>query len=897
MDEFADSYAFMKKSCLLALVPVIAIPVLGQLSKDGSQRKAPPKGWTKFEWAQKKDILLKYFAPTTEELAAIDKALPTKLSVEPKNPRRILLFYKCDYPHSSIATGIAAFEKMGQATKAFAVDSTDDPEKFSAQNLAQYDAILLNNSVGYETFLNETQRQALLDFVKSGKGLIGIHAAADACKEWKPGADLMGGVFECHPWTSKGTWALKVESPLHPLNTAFDETGDFINDEIYHYRNGSFSTDRSRVLLSLDMEQPRNFLGSGLQQKNAGVIAKENDYPVAWLHQHGKGRVFYSNLGHNHSTYWNPKVLQHYLDGIQYALGDLEADATPSGKLSLITIAPAPAKRIVFLAGRPSHKSGDHEFRAGCLLLAKALNTQSDLPVKAEVISGWPKDDTVLDDAAALVIYCDSDSVHREQYKRLMELHEEGSGIFFMHYGVHPKKPEDGKNYYLPTVGGFMESGFSVNPKWAADLNATSDHPVRRGCEEPVPVYDEWYYSLRFAKNVIPLVTAIPTKDNMVAGSNLWNENATMNYGKPQNLVWGFENFDGTRGGGFTGGHYHRNWTIDGYRKMILNTIAWIAGMDVPEGGVKSEKITEEQINANLDQKKNMTHIKLPLKTAMDYRLAELRSRAERKRAAKGKTEAPKPMVKEKPKSGSIDEPLIITPWRLLLDEDLTQWEKWLGVPGEDHSPLGLNNDALKVFSVIEENGKPVLKISGQIDGALTTKKEYENYHLSLQCKWGDKKWPPHLDSKRASGLLLHSVGKHGASQNAWKQSLEYKIKEGDLGYFDSIAGARAYVANVIKPDLKNPTVDPRSIKPHGEWNTIEIYTIEDTMVYAVNGTPTIVLHDTREKTAFGLTPLTKGQIQLQSEGSEIFFRDIKIRDLPEFPPAIKTGVASSAHE
>ena len=173
----------MKKSCLLTLATVIATPVLGQLSKDGSQRKAPPKGWTKFEWTQKKDVLLKHFAPTTEELAAIDKALPTGLSVEPKNPRRILLFYKCDYPHTSIATGIAAFEKMGQTTKAFAVDSTDDPKKFSAQNLAQYDAILLNNSVGYETFLNETQRQAFLDFVKSGKGLIGIHAAADACKE------------------------------------------------------------------------------------------------------------------------------------------------------------------------------------------------------------------------------------------------------------------------------------------------------------------------------------------------------------------------------------------------------------------------------------------------------------------------------------------------------------------------------------------------------------------------------------------------------------------------------------------------------------------------------------------------------------------------------------------
>ncbi|MDA7882472.1 DUF1080 domain-containing protein, partial [Akkermansiaceae bacterium] len=456
----------------------------------------------------------------------------------------------------------------------------------------------------------------------------------------------------------------------------------------------------------------------------------------------------------------------------------------------------------------------------------------------------------------------------------------------------------------------FMESGFSVNPKWVADLKAASDHPVRRGCEDPVPVYDEWYYSLRFDKNAIPLVTGIPTKENMVAGSNLWNDNATQNYGKPQNLVWGFEKPDGTRGGGFTGGHYHRNWVIDGYRKMILNTIVWIAGMEVPESGVQSEKITEAQINANLDQKKDMTHIKLPLKTAMDYRLAELRKRAERKKTSETKKPTPtpklpepKPMVKEKPNSESVDEPLAITPWHLLLDQDLTQWEKWLGIPGEDKPPLGLNNDPFKVFSIIKENEKPVLKISGQIDGALTTKKEYGNYHLSLQFKWGEKKWPPRLENPRNSGLLLHCVGKHGAFRNTWKRSLECKILEKNVGFFDSISGTRAHVNSVIKPENNFPKYelhDPRAFgpdglvvkkpreKPHGEWNRIEIYTINDTMVYAVNGTPTMVLHNTQEVTQHGPTPLTRGQIQLQSEGSEVFFRDIKIRNLPEFPPAIK---------
>jgi len=304
-------------------------------------------------------------------------------------------------------------------------------------------------------------------------------------------------------------------------------------------------------------------------------------------------------------------------------------------------------KRIIFLAGSPSHRSGDHEFRAGCLLLSKALNEQSGLPLHTEVISGWPKDDSVLDGAAALVIYCDADSVHSDHYPRLMEIAGAGTGLFFMHYGVHPKKIEDGRNYYLPTVGGFMETGYSVNPHWAADLTANPGHPVNRGCEKSTRVYDELYYALRFADDdpdcecpVHTLVSGIPTKENMVEGSNLWNENATAAYGTPVRLMWGFEKKDGTRGGGFTGGHYHRNWVVDGFRRLVLNAIVWTAGMEVPEGGVKSLPIDEESINANLDKKPEMIHISLPIKDAMEYRADELERRRKRKAAQEAKKKA-----------------------------------------------------------------------------------------------------------------------------------------------------------------------------------------------------------------------------------------------------------------
>ncbi|MGC6426329.1 MAG: ThuA domain-containing protein [Akkermansiaceae bacterium] len=899
---------------LVTLTAFIAIPVLANLEKYGAQRGPAPKGWTKFDWPAKKEILLGHYAPTQEELVLIDKALPAKATMKPKKDRRILLFYKCIYPHTSIATGIAAFEKLAEKTKAYSVDVTDDPAKFTTSNLANYDAVLLNNSVDWETFLNDEQRTVFMEFLKSGKGLIGIHAASDACKNWKEGAAVMGGIFKSHPWTSGGTWAFQVESPLHPLNAAWDGKGDLIRDEVYHYRPGTFSRQRSRVLLSLDLSKERNFVGKGFNSKNSQDADPKGDYPIAWIHEVGQGRVFYSNLGHNNSTYWNPKVLQHYLDGIQYALGDLPADATPSASLKNVFTKEAPLKKIIFLAGKKSHASGDHEYRAGSLLLANRLNAQTDLPIQAEVTNGWPKDDSILDDAAAIVIYCDSDSVVRKNYEKLMQLSEQGTGLLFMHYGVHPKKPEDGRKYYLPTIGGFMETGLSVNPHWVANLTAAKGHPVSRGVEKPVKVLDEFYYNMRFADKAIPLGTAIPNEKKLKP-INLWNKNGPAGFGKPQTLLWGFEKPDGTRGAGYTGGHYHRNWAIDGVRTLILNTIVWTAGLDVPEGGVKSREVTEEEINTNLDDKPNMVKIKLPLPSP-DELIKPMLPKPKKKAPTK------KPPVQIAPKkktkvSSSGARPQVqgakAGKWYSLLDQNLTQWDIWMGVPhrsvkipghpastskdGTTGTPLGLNNDPLSVFSVIEEDGHPVLKITGEIFAGLTTKKEFENYHLTMQFKWGDKKWEPRLHKKRDTGVLLHCVGKHGAFWNAWKRSLECQVQEGDIGDFIGLAGSLADIRMKTEGDKR--TWDPKgkiapgddyihhgpSIeRPHGEWNTIDIYAVGDQIIHVINGKVNMVLLNTQQKTPHGPAPLTRGQIQIQSEAAECYYRDLKIRKLEQFP-------------
>lgn len=259
--------------------------------------------------------------------------------------------------------------------------------------------------------------------------------------------------------------------------------------------------------------------------------------------------------------------------------------------------------QILLLAGPRSHASGDHEFNAGCMLLAKALNEQSGLDVKATVIKGWPKDETVFDNVDAIIIYSDATKVVEKGWGKTDQLAKKGVGLMFMHYAVHPS-PEMGEKYFRPWIGAAMETGYSVNPHWVADLRAMPDHAISNGVPESVEAFDEFYYAMRFQKDrskVLDLVTAVPTKTRIKRIINMWNNNGVIGVDKEQSLMWGIEREDGGRGVGFVGGHYHRNWANDGFRQIVLNAIVWVAGMEVPEDGVKSNAVTEDQLNENLD--------------------------------------------------------------------------------------------------------------------------------------------------------------------------------------------------------------------------------------------------------------------------------------------------------
>jgi type 1 glutamine amidotransferase len=158
--------------------------------------------------------------------------------------------------------------------------------------------------------------------VRGGKGLVGLHAATDNFYDWPEGIHMMGGVFAGHPWGAGGTWAFALEDPKHPLNRAFDGKGFKVSDEIYQFN--FYSRTNLHVLVKLDMDDAATARPRGNRA--------DKDHAVSWVRREGAGRVFYYSLGHNHPIFWNPPLMQHLLDGIQYALGDLKADDAPSAK-------------------------------------------------------------------------------------------------------------------------------------------------------------------------------------------------------------------------------------------------------------------------------------------------------------------------------------------------------------------------------------------------------------------------------------------------------------------------------------------------------------------------------------------------------------------------------------
>ena len=273
-------------------------------------------------------------------------------------------------------------------------------------------------------------------------------------------------------------------------------------------------------------------------------------------------------------------------------------------------IASAAGKKIVLVAGARSHGAGEHEFRAGCLLLKSCLDRVPGVTTVV-VTNGWPADLTVFDGAAAILVYADGGGGHPfirpERLNLIGNLMKKGVGLGAAHYGVEVPKDKAGREF-LEWTGGYFETYWSVNPEWDADFARLPAHPITRGVK-PFKIHDEWYYHMRFPegmKNVTPILTAVPP-DSTRGGkdtndSHGGNPEVRKHIGEPEHVMWCIERPDGGRGFGFTGAHFHKNWGDENFRKVFLNALLWIAHVEVPKAGVES-KMTPAQLQENLDPK------------------------------------------------------------------------------------------------------------------------------------------------------------------------------------------------------------------------------------------------------------------------------------------------------
>lgn len=267
-------------------------------------------------------------------------------------------------------------------------------------------------------------------------------------------------------------------------------------------------------------------------------------------------------------------------------------------------------KKVLLIAGPPSHGPGAHEHNAGVLLLQKCLAGVSGLKVDV-VLGGWPTDPTVLNGVNAVIIYCDGGVRHIAlQEDRLAVLNRvlgQGAGLGLLHYAVEPTL-EKGQPEFLNWIGGAYEIHWSVNPHWDADFHTLPVHPITRGVQ-PFSIRDEWYFNMRFVpdrKGVTPILVAVPDASTTERpdGHHSGNSHvrAAVMRSEPQTVAWAYERPTGGRGFGFTGGHFHANWGHADFRRLVLNAILWLAQMDVPAGGVQST-VTPTDLTVNLDPK------------------------------------------------------------------------------------------------------------------------------------------------------------------------------------------------------------------------------------------------------------------------------------------------------
>jgi len=271
----------------------------------------------------------------------IEIAIPPSGYIRNIVPGKLLVFNldvwdkKPQAGHPSISYANYAILRMGEKTGAYETFFSSDTMVFKQEYLDKFDAICFNNTAGV-LFDDSVLRRNLLDFIYSGKGFIGIHAAGATFCQWPdydqfPEYGEMLGGYENggHPWKANEWITVKVDDPDHPVNKAFKHEYFKVSDEVFQFTE-PYTRSRLRILLTIDT------VGTdwSVNRRILPERRADKDIAISWVRNYGRGRVFYTSLGHNPHINWDPEILQHYFDGILFAIGSLPAPVIPSNKLT-----------------------------------------------------------------------------------------------------------------------------------------------------------------------------------------------------------------------------------------------------------------------------------------------------------------------------------------------------------------------------------------------------------------------------------------------------------------------------------------------------------------------------------------------------------------------------------
>jgi type 1 glutamine amidotransferase len=278
----------------------------------------------------------------------------------------------------------------------------------------------------------------------------------------------------------------------------------------------------------------------------------------------------------------------------------LGASAAAVGALAVAPAAAAESKKkLVLLAGKPSHGPMEHEFNAGVLLLAKCLANAPGLEV-VHYKGGWPDSEKAFEGASGIFLYADGGNGHpflqANHLAIVGDFMKRGVGLMCAHYAVEVPRDKAGKEFQ-DWIGGYYEHLWSCNPMWSPNFTDLPRHEITRGVK-PFTIRDEWYFNIRFApesKKVTPILVATPPDDKRGTPA------AKEHLGREEIVAWTFEREKG-RSFGFTGGHFHKNWGDENFRRLVVNAILWSANVEVPKEGAKVE-MDPADLKKNLDRK------------------------------------------------------------------------------------------------------------------------------------------------------------------------------------------------------------------------------------------------------------------------------------------------------